>query len=61
MTDSEKAGLYGSLLNEHTKIGNAISEIKGQSIDLNEEQKQKIRRLESLQIKIMSDINRLFK
>jgi len=60
MTNEQKASAYGQLLNEHTRIGNQISEIKGQNIDLDEKQKQKVRQLESLQVKIMRDINRLF-
>lgn len=60
MTNEEKANLYGHLLNEHTKIGNRIQEIKGQSIDLNKSDIQKIKDLEAIQMKIMRDINRLF-
>ena len=60
MNLESKARVYGELLNEHTRIGNQISEIKGQNIDLDEKQKQKVRQLESLQVKIMRDINRLF-
>lgn len=59
MTNEQKAVIYGQLLNEHTKIGNQISEIKGQSIDLNPKEKEKIKHLESLQVRIMRDINRL--
>lgn len=60
MTEQMKAGLYGQLLNEHTRIGNKISEIKGQNIEPNQKQKEEIRKLELQQIKIMSDIRRLF-
>lgn len=59
MTNEQKAVMYGKLLNEHTKVGNQISEIKGQSIDLNQQQKDRIKQLESLQVRIMRDINRL--
>ncbi len=59
MTNEQKGVMYGKLLNEHTKVGNQISEIKGQSIDLNVQQKEKIKQLESIQIRIMRDINRL--
>ena len=61
MTNEEKANIYGHLLNEHTKIGNQISELKGQSIDLAQLDLKKIKHLENLQLKIMSDINKLFK
>lgn len=60
MNNEQKAAIYGQLLNEHTRIGNQIAELKGQDIDLNQKQKDKIRQLESLQVKIMRDINRLF-
>ena len=35
MTQEEKAQIYGSLLNEHTKCFNEINRIKGESLDLN--------------------------
>ena len=57
MTNEQKAEKYGQLLNEHTKISNAINEIKGQSIDLNKDQLNKIKQLESQQIWIMNVIN----
>jgi uncharacterized protein YjcR len=60
MTNEQKASAYGQLLNEHTRIGNQISEIKGQNLELNQQQLQKVKQLESLQVKIMRDINRLF-
>jgi hypothetical protein len=59
MTNEQKAQQYGQLLNEHTKIGNKINEIKGQSIDLNRQQLDEIKRLESKQLLIMNFINRL--
>ena len=59
MTNEQKAQQYGQLLNEHTKIGNKINEIKGQSIDLNQSQLNEIGRLETQQIRIMNFINRL--
>lgn len=60
MNNEQKASAYGQLLNEHTRIGNQIAEIKGQNLELNQQQIQKVRQLESLQVKIMRDINRLF-
>ena len=60
MTNEQKASAYGQLLNEHTRISNQISEIKGQNLELNQQQLQKVKQLESLQVKIMRHINRLF-
>jgi hypothetical protein len=59
MTNDEKAAYYGKLLNEHTRLQNQASEIKGQSIDLNPEQIRQIQELEARQLKIMNEINRL--
>lgn len=59
MTTEQKAQMYGQLLNEHTRISNKISEIKGQNIELTTEQKNTIQQLQNRQIQIMSDINRL--
>jgi len=47
MTNEQKAQQYGELLNEHTRLGNQINEIKGQSIDLNQNQLSQIGRLET--------------
>lgn len=60
MNHEEKAVMYGQLLNEHTRIGNQISEIKGQSIDLNIQQRNKIKELEGRQLQIMDTLKRLF-
>lgn len=59
MTQEEKAQVYGSLLNEHTKCFNEINRIKAESLDLNNEQKQRIIKLESRQNEIMRQINKL--
>lgn len=60
MTNEEKANMYGHLLNEHTKIGNRIQEIKGNNIEVTPSDSKKVQDLERLQIQIMRDINRLF-
>jgi hypothetical protein len=59
MTNEQKAQQYGQLLNEHTRIGNQISEIKGQSIDLSQNEQSQIKELENRQIQIMNSIQRL--
>lgn len=59
MREQEKATLYGQLLNEHTRIGNQISEIKGQSIELNEKQSAQVKQLQGRQIDIMNKIRKL--
>ena len=59
MTQEEKAQIYGSLLNEHTKCFNEINRIKAESLDLNPEQKQRIFKLERRQNEIMQEVNKL--
>ncbi len=59
MSESEKANLYGMLLNQHTKLHNQINEIKGQSIDLSNSQITEIKRMEIAQMGIMRQINQL--
>ena len=46
MTQEEKARMYSSLLSEYDKISNQIASIKGESIDLNSEQLQRISKLQ---------------
>jgi len=57
MNESQKAALYGQLLNEHTRLHNKINEIKGQNIDLNRAQITEIVQLEARQRQIMQQIN----
>jgi hypothetical protein len=56
MNESQKAALYGQLLNEHTRLHNKINEIKGQNIELNKSQMDEIKRLEMRQLQIMNQI-----
>lgn len=56
-----KADLYGQLLNEHTRLSNQISSIKGESIDLNDKQKRDIFDLQQRQLKIMRQLESLMR
>ena len=47
MTQEEKSKVYQSLLHEHDKISNQISSVKGESIDLNEDQNMRISKLQN--------------
>jgi hypothetical protein len=60
MDNNSKARIYGELLNEHTRIGNMISEINAQDFELNQDQRQQIRILQNRQIELMKSINKLF-
>jgi hypothetical protein len=59
MTEEQKAQIYGSLLNEHTKLFNEINRIKGESLELSNQQKQRINDLERRQVQIMEQDKRL--
>jgi hypothetical protein len=61
MTEQQKAQIYGSLLNEHTKCFNEINRIKAESLELNQEQKNKIQKFEQRQSQIMMEINKLMR
>ncbi len=56
MNEQQKADQYGKLLNEHTRLGNQVSEIKGESIEMNPSQEKRIKELQSKQIHIMNTI-----
>jgi len=60
MNQEQKAQKYGELLNEHTRTGNRISEIKGEDIEMNPQQLKKIQELQNRQVQIMSELNKLF-
>jgi uncharacterized protein YdcH (DUF465 family) len=59
MNDQQKADHYGRLLNEHTKIGNQVSEIKGENIEMNDSQLARIKQLQTRQIQIMNTIREM--
>lgn len=59
MNNNEKAARYGQLLNEHTRLQNEISSIKGESLEMNQQQLSKIKELQQRQLRVMNEINRL--
>ena len=59
MTNEEKAILYNQLMGEYTRVQNQISSIKGESINLNEQQLGQIRHLESKLRYLMDKVSRL--
>lgn len=59
MTTEQKGQIYGNLLNEHTKCFNQINSIKGESLELNREQRLRIQQLEQRQQQIMDEVNKL--
>ena len=59
MNNEEKAKVYNQLMFEYTKIQNRISSIKGESINLNQNQINEIRDLEDKLNQIMVIASRL--
>ena len=59
MQQSRNAELYSQLLFEFDKVSNQINSIKGESIDLNEEQNRRIQNLQIKQGRIMSEMQKL--
>jgi len=59
MNDSQKAEKYSQLMFEYTRIENKISSIKGESINLNENQINEIKVLESRLRLIVENASRL--
>jgi len=59
MTNEQKAQVYNQLMFEHTVLSNQINAIKGESIDLNPEQQQRIRVIESKIRDVMIRLSRL--
>ena len=59
MNDTEKSQLYSHLLAQHDKLGNQISSIKGEDINLNESQESRSRDLQNKQGQIMVQLQQL--
>ena len=59
MTNEEKAILYNQIMFEYTKVQNQISSLKGESINLNEQQLGQIRQLENKLRFLMDKVSRL--
>jgi|LakMenEpi08Oct12_1017439.scaffolds.fasta_scaffold00463_3 hypothetical protein len=56
MNNEQKAQLYNQLMFEYTKLQNRVSSIKGESINLNQNQLNEIKNLESKMNLIMSKV-----
>jgi hypothetical protein len=60
MTNEEKGRIYSQLMFEHTKIQNKIASIKGESIELNQQQLQEIKKLENQLLQIFKASQKLY-
>ena len=59
MNDEQKAQLYSQLTYNYDRLANEIASIKGESIDLNQQQKEKIQKLQMEQHKVMSKVQQM--
>ena len=59
MTHQEKAVRYGELLNLHTRIQNKIAEVRGQDIELGQQQLSEISKYENQLIQITNEIQKI--
>jgi hypothetical protein len=59
MNDEQKAQLYSNLTYSFDKLANEIASIKGESIDLNQEQESRINKLLEQQRKVMSQLQQI--
>ena len=59
MNDEQKAQQYSNLTYGFDRIANEIASIKGESIDLNQEQQAKINKLQEQQRRIMARLQQI--
>jgi hypothetical protein len=59
MNDEQKAQLYSQLTYNYDRLANEIASIKGESIDLNQQQKEKIQKLQMEQHRVMSKVQQM--
>lgn len=59
MENEQKAQIYNQLMYEYTRVQNRISSIKGESINLNQQQLNEIRNLENTLRLIMDKVSKL--
>ena len=60
MDDNQKARVYDQLMYENDKISNQIASIRGENLEMNETQQQRIYKLQVRQQQIMSEASKLY-
>jgi hypothetical protein len=60
MDDNQKAKVYDQLMYENDKISNQIASIRGENLEMNEHQQQKINKLQQRQQQIMFEASKLY-
>lgn len=56
----DKKLMYETMLNEHRRLSNQISEIKAENFEMNDEQKKRINELQTRQVHLMNQMKVLF-
>ena len=60
MDDNQKAKVYDQLMYENDKISNQIASIRGENLEMNEDQQQKINKLQQRQQQIIFEASKLY-
>jgi hypothetical protein len=60
MDDNQKARVYDQLMYENDKISNQIASIRGENLEMNENQQQRIYKLQMRQQQIMTEASKLY-
>ena len=60
MDDNQKARVYDQLMYENDKISNQIASIRGENLEMNEDQQQRIYKLQVRQQQIMFEASKLY-
>ena len=60
MDDNQKARVYDQLMYENDKISNQIASIRGENLEMNENQQQRIYKLQMRQQQIRTEASKLY-
>ena len=60
MDDNKKAEIYNRLMYENDVISNEITAVRGESLEMNENQQQRIYKLQQRQQQIMVEASKLY-
>jgi hypothetical protein len=60
MDDNQKARVYDQLMYENDKISNQIASIRGENLEMNQDQQQRIYKLQMRQQQIMTEASKLY-
>lgn len=60
MDDNQKARVYDQLMYENDKISNQIASIRGENLEMNDDQQRRIYNLQMRQQQIMTESSKLY-